>query len=146
MEKPYPTLGHFIEHLGDILRREAEALVAAGIDIVQLDDPALTYFCDEKLMKGETHDERLRRDWNPAKELPMAISAINRITDGLTAEVHLHCCHSVYERRSDVCGNYRPLLPKGSDLTCRCAHGKPNQFWAACWRESRLSCPSIIGI
>lgn len=108
----YPTLEHFIEHLAAVLRREAEALVAAGIDIIQLDDPALTYFCDERLMAGETHDERLRRDWNPATELPLAIAAINRITDGLQAEVHLHCCHSVYKRRSDVCGNYRPLLPQ----------------------------------
>lgn len=108
----YPTLTHFVDHLGDVLRREAEALVAAGIDIVQLDDPALTYFCDERLMAGETHDERLRREWDPKTELPLAISAINRITDGLKAEVHLHCCHSVYKRRSDVCGNYRPLLPQ----------------------------------
>lgn len=107
----YPTLDSFIEHLGEILRREAEAIVAAGVDIVQIDDPALTYFCDERLMAGQTHDERLRRDWNPAEELPLAIAALNRITAGLSAEVHLHCCHSVYKRRADVCGNYAPLLP-----------------------------------
>src|SRR5688572_28788280 len=57
----YPTVGHFIAHLAEVLRREAEALVDAGIDIVQLDDPALTYFCDRRLMEsGDTHDERLR--------------------------------------------------------------------------------------
>ena len=27
-------------------------------------------------------------------------------------EVHLHCCHSVYKRRSDVTGNYKPILPR----------------------------------
>lgn len=107
----YPTWESFLDHLAEILQREAQALVAAGIDIVQLDDPALTYFCDAALMAGETHDERLRRAWNPERELPLAVGALNRIGEGLQAEVHLHCCHSVYKRRSDVKGNYRPLLP-----------------------------------
>jgi len=38
--------------------------------------------------------------------------AINRITADLRAEVHLHCCHSVYKRRSDVFGDYKPILPR----------------------------------
>jgi len=109
----YPTLEHFIEHLAEIISREAEAVVAAGIDIVQLDDPALTYFCDRRLTAGEhTHDERLRREWNADRQFPAALAAINRITAGLRAEVHLHCCHSVYKRRSDVTGDYKPILPR----------------------------------
>src|SRR5438874_313460 len=48
----YPTFEHFLDHLADILAREARALVEAGIDIVQLDDPALTYFCDRRLTAG----------------------------------------------------------------------------------------------
>jgi 5-methyltetrahydropteroyltriglutamate--homocysteine methyltransferase len=112
----YPTWESFLDHLAENLAREAQALVAAGIDIVQLDDPALTYFCDAALMAGETHDERLRRDWNPERELPLAVGALNRIVDGLPAETHLHCCHSVYKRRSDVKGNYRPLLPHLREL------------------------------
>ena len=79
------------------------ALVEAGIDIVQIDDPALTYFCDRDLMAGAgSHDERLRRDWDADRQFPQAVAAINRVADGLRAEVHLHCCHSVYKRRSDV--------------------------------------------
>ena len=35
--------------------------------------------------------------------------------DGLPAEVHLHCCHSVYKRRSDVSGDYQPILPRLQD-------------------------------
>ena len=34
---------------------------------------------------------------------------------GLQAEVHLHCCHSVYKRRSDVTGDYKPILPRLAD-------------------------------
>src|SRR5262249_13817931 len=107
----YPTVQHFLDHLAELLAREAQALVAAGIDILQIDDPALTYFCDSELMAGRTHDERLRRQWKPGQEIPQAIDAINRVADGLKAEVHLHCCHSVYKRRCDVRGNYAPLLP-----------------------------------
>ena len=91
----------------------AQALAAAGIDVVQLDDPALTYFCDRKLMAGEgSHDERLRRNWDIERQFPLAVAAINRVVEGLRAEVHLHCCHSVYKRRSDVAGDYKPILPR----------------------------------
>ena len=108
----YPTYRHLLDHLAEILAGEARAAVEAGIDIVQVDDPALTYFCDRSLMAGEgTHDERLRREWNPERQIPEAIEAINRVVEGLKAEVHLHCCHSVYKRRSDVRGDYKPLLP-----------------------------------
>ena len=113
----YPTLQHFIDHLAEILAREAKALVAAGVDVVQLDDPALTYFCDRALRSGSgTHDEPLRREWNVEKQFPEAVAAINRIAEGLTAEVHLHCCHSVYKRRSDVTGDYKPILPRLKDI------------------------------
>src|SRR5262249_780574 len=108
----YPTVQHFLEHLGEILAREAQAVVQAGIDIVQLDDPALTYFCDQKVVTGDTHDERLRRAWNIDRQFPEALAAINRVAEGLRAEVHLHCCHSVYKRRSDVSGDYKPILPR----------------------------------
>jgi 5-methyltetrahydropteroyltriglutamate--homocysteine methyltransferase len=112
----YPTLQHFIGHLCEILRREAESLVAAGIDILQLDDPALTYFCDRRLMEcGDTHDERLRRHWEIDRQFPEAVRAINAIVDGLHAEIHLHCCHSVYKRQSDVHGDYKPILPRLTD-------------------------------
>jgi 5-methyltetrahydropteroyltriglutamate--homocysteine methyltransferase len=67
-------------------------------------------------MVGEgSHDERLRRNWDIERQFPLAVAAINRIVEGLSAEVHLHCCHSVYKRRSDVCGDYKPILPRLKD-------------------------------
>ena len=108
----YPSLEEFMDHLAEVLAGEAQALVAEGIDVIQLDDPALTYFCDRRLTAGEEiHDERLRRDWNAEQQFPAALAAINRIAHGLEAEVHLHCCHSVYKRQSDVIGDYKPILP-----------------------------------
>jgi 5-methyltetrahydropteroyltriglutamate--homocysteine methyltransferase len=109
----YPTPQHFLEHLAEVLSMEARALVDVGIDIVQLDDPALTYFCDRQLMSGgPIHDERLRRTWDVDRQFPQALQALNRVVEGLKAEVHLHCCHSVYKRRSDVTGDYKPILPR----------------------------------
>ena len=113
----YPTFQHFLEHLTQILSRETLALVDAGIQIIQLDDPALAYFCDERLLAGDSfHDERLRRNWDLKRQLPHAIRAINQISRRLGTEVHLHCCHSVHQRRSDVSGNYAPILPYFSNL------------------------------
>ncbi len=111
----YPTIQHFMEHLTEILAREAQAIAAAGVDIIQLDDPALTYFCDRRLMgEGDTHDDRLRREWDIDKQFPEAVAAINGIAEGVAGkvEVHLHCCHSVYKRQSDVHGDYKPILPR----------------------------------
>jgi len=111
--KAYPTVQHFMAHVTRILANEAKALEQAGIDIIQLDDPALTYFCDRKLMSaGETHDDRLRQSWDADKQVEEAVGYINAIVEGLRAEVHLHCCHSVYKRKSDVSGNYEPLIPR----------------------------------
>ena len=112
----YPTLESFMDHLTELLAAEARALSDAGVDVIQLDDPALTYFCDSRLTAAtearDIHDERLRREWNIERQFPQAIAAINRITEGLKSEVHLHCCHSVYKRQSDVRGNYKPILPR----------------------------------
>lgn len=112
----YATMQQFMDHLAEILAGEARALVETGIDIVQIDDPALTYFCDHRLTSGEEiHDERLRRGWNVEQQFPNAIAAINTIAENLPAEVHLHCCHSVYKRQSDVVGDYKPILPRLKD-------------------------------
>jgi 5-methyltetrahydropteroyltriglutamate--homocysteine methyltransferase len=114
----YPTFESFLEHLTVTLAAEAKALEQSGIDIIQLDDPALTYFCDPRLTSGAAagiHDERLRREWNVDLQFPQAIRAINHIAEGLRAEVHLHCCHSVYKRQSDVVGDYKPILPRLAD-------------------------------
>ena len=108
----YPTMEHYMEHLTELIAAEARALAQSGIDIIQLDDPALTYFCDRRLTgEGQTHDDRLKREWDIERQAPEAIAAINRIAADLPVEVQLHCCHSVYKRQSDVVGDYKPILP-----------------------------------
>ena len=108
----YPIIEHYMQHLTELLAEEAQSLAQTGVDIVQLDDPALTYFCDRRMTNGgQTHDDRLRRDWDIERQAPAAIAAVNQIAADLPVEVHLHCCHSVYKRQSDVRGDYKPILP-----------------------------------
>src|SRR5262249_25198951 len=83
------------------------------VEWVRREGRAFKSLCDPRPTSGEDiHDERLRRSWDIDRQFPEALAAINRIADGLPAEVHLHCCHSVYRRRSDVTGDYRPILPR----------------------------------
>ena len=108
----YPTMEHYMEHLTELLALEARALAQTGIDIIQLDDPALTYLCDRRLTEqGQTQDDRLKREWDIDRQAPQAIAAINQIAGELPVEVQLHCCHSVHKRQSDVKGDYKPILP-----------------------------------
>jgi len=109
----YPTREHFMEHLAERLAEEARAIAETGIDIIQIDDPALTDFCDKALMSGEgSHDQRLRLDWDIDRQMPLAVAAINKIAESVAATVHRHCCHSVCKRQGDVVGDYKPILPR----------------------------------
>ena len=106
----YPTLEDLMNDVAEVLAIEARALVDGGVDIIQLDDPALTYYCDTEFIKGLGHDSRIDMSRGMEERIPAAVAAINRITKGLESEVHLHCCHSVFKRGSDVKGSYQPIL------------------------------------
>ena len=110
----YPTRTDFLDHLTKIMCHQARAIAATGVDIIQIDDPAPTYFCDAAI-SPEHHDERLRIPElkDPDTWVPAAVNSINALVSALPhlagIEVQLHCCHSVYKRKSDVKGNYKPL-------------------------------------
>jgi 5-methyltetrahydropteroyltriglutamate--homocysteine methyltransferase len=108
--RAYPTRESFIEHLSDILHHEALAVVKAGAQVVQLDDPLMTYFCDPDYASGR----RVLADTGVfgkiEDELNLAITHINRVFEGVKARRQLHCCHAVYKRQSDVKGHYSPIL------------------------------------
>lgn len=56
-----------------ILNQEAKELQAAGVDIIQFDEPAFNVFFDEV------------KDWG--------VAALERATDGLTCETAVHVCY-----------------------------------------------------
>ncbi len=62
--------------LAAVIRKEVEALVAAGCKIIQIDEPALSV---------------------RPEELRIAIEAMHRVTDGLEAYFITHACYGAFE-------------------------------------------------
>ncbi len=62
--------------LAGVIRSEVEALIEAGCKIVQVDEPALSV---------------------RPEELPVAIEAMHRVTDGLDAYFITHACYGAFE-------------------------------------------------
>lgn len=62
--------------LADVIRQEVEALIAAGCKIIQIDEPALSV---------------------RPEELPVAIEAMRRTTEGLDAYFITHACYGAFE-------------------------------------------------
>jgi 5-methyltetrahydropteroyltriglutamate--homocysteine methyltransferase len=108
--RAYPTRESFIEHLSEILHHEALAVVKAGAQVVQLDDPLMTYFCDPAYASGKRVLADTGKFGRIEDELNLAITHINRVFEGVKARRQLHCCHAVYKRQSDVKGHYSPIL------------------------------------
>lgn len=108
--RAYPTRESFIEHLSEILHHEARAVVKAGVKVLQLDDPLLTYFCDPDYASGKRVLADTGKFGKVEDELNLAITHINRVFEGIKVRRQLHCCHAVYKRQSDVKGHYAPIL------------------------------------
>lgn len=62
--------------LADVIRKEVEALIAAGCKIIQIDEPALSV---------------------RPEELPIAIEAMQATTQGLNAYFITHACYGAFE-------------------------------------------------
>ncbi len=62
--------------LADVIRKEVEALIAAGCKIIQIDEPALSV---------------------RPEELRIAIEAMHHVTDGLKAYFITHACYGAFE-------------------------------------------------
>ena len=62
--------------LAGVIRKEVEALIAAGCKVIQIDEPALSV---------------------RPEELPIAIEAMHCVTDGLDAYFITHACYGAFE-------------------------------------------------
>ncbi len=72
----YPDREATCMALAAVIRKEVEALVAAGCKILQIDEPALSV---------------------RPEELSIAIEAMHRVTDGLDAYFITHACYGAFE-------------------------------------------------
>jgi len=72
----YPDRKATCMALASVIRKEVEALVAAGCKIIQIDEPALSV---------------------RPEELNIAIEAMHQVTDGLNAYFITHACYGAFE-------------------------------------------------
>lgn len=100
----YPTRRDFVRATVPFLRAELEAVRDTGVDIVQIDEPFLSSFCDP-LSKRAFDD--------PDTDLDFLVECVNDVIQGIEGvTIALHICHFNRGRggwRND--GGYGPIIP-----------------------------------
>ena len=110
----YQTKEALAEDVVALLRAELAELASGGADFVQLDEPVLT---EVAFAPGRTRTFMCaalaaRRD--PAEELELAVSLINRVVEGVRdVRIGVHVCRGNWSRDETtlLSGGYRPLAP-----------------------------------
>jgi 5-methyltetrahydropteroyltriglutamate--homocysteine methyltransferase len=111
----YPTRGDLGDAVVALLREEAKALAAAGVAMVQFDEPVLT----EVVFAGRSATRTfmcaaLAATSSPEEELRLAVDLVNRVVEGIEGPLFgIHVCRGNWSRKDEVLlsGDYDPLLP-----------------------------------
>jgi 5-methyltetrahydropteroyltriglutamate--homocysteine methyltransferase len=114
-EAAYPTREALADDIVQILREELRELAAAGVDIVQFDEPVLT----ELVFAGKSATRTfmcaaLAASASPEGELELAVDLINRVAEGVDGPtLALHVCRGNWSQKEEVLlqGSYEPLIP-----------------------------------
>jgi 5-methyltetrahydropteroyltriglutamate--homocysteine methyltransferase len=119
-EKAYKSREELAEDIVRILQEEIRALLAAGVSLIQLDEPILTevvlvgakksrsFMCGALSERGDAGDE-----------LNFAKSLINRVVENTPpSRLAIHICRGNWTADESVAlkGDYHPLIPLLSDL------------------------------
>ena len=109
----YATKEDLGEAVVDVLRDEMRELARAGADFVQLDEPVLSELA---FAPGRTRTfmcAALAAGRDPAEELELAVSLINRVLEGAGVRTGVHVCRGNWSRdeRTLLRGSYHPLAP-----------------------------------
>ena len=112
----YGTPRDFAEAVAPILRREAELVVEAGADIVQVDDPHLCLLVDSEVRAH--YDEE---DWGADEEAAFSVDMDNEVLVGIAGEAvrAVHLCRRAGARvRGEAyhSGGYGPIVPALGEL------------------------------
>ena len=108
----YQTKEALAEDVVALLRAELAELVAEGADFVQFDEPVLT---EVAFAPGRTRTfmcAALASRKDPAEELELAVSLINRVVDGVVgARIGVHVCRGNWSRDETtlLSGGYQTL-------------------------------------
>ena len=114
-DRVYRSREHLAEAVVRVLREEVHALLAAGVALVQLDEPVLS----EVVFTGTKQTRSfmcgaLSEKGDAATELAFAGRLLDEVVRGLPRErLALHVCRGNWTRdeRAALAGDYRPLLP-----------------------------------
>jgi 5-methyltetrahydropteroyltriglutamate--homocysteine methyltransferase len=97
-----------------VLRAELAELAAEGAEFVQFDEPVLTELA---FAPGSTRTfmcAALAARRNPAEELELAVSLLNRVVEGIRdVRIGVHVCRGNWSRDEStlLSGSYHPLAP-----------------------------------
>jgi 5-methyltetrahydropteroyltriglutamate--homocysteine methyltransferase len=113
--KPYASREELAVDITKILAEEIHLLMAAGVSMVQLDEPVLTevVFGDPK-QKNSFMCGALSERLSPHEELAFAVDLINKVIEGVPRErVSMHVCRGNWTPDESVAlkGDYLPLVP-----------------------------------
>ncbi|MBI2192762.1 MAG: cobalamin-independent methionine synthase II family protein [Planctomycetes bacterium] len=100
----YATREDLMWALMPVIRQELLAVRESGVDIVQLDEPHLCVFVDEKV-RAQFND--------PEAEMQRAVDLINAIVEGVQGvTLAVHLCRRNWGRKGwGAEGGYEPILP-----------------------------------
>lgn len=113
-ERPYRSREDLACDLVRVLREELHYLLAAGVALVQFDEPVLTevVFSGAKTQRSFMCGALSEKKSVPA-ELSFATELLNQVIQGLpSSRIGLHICRGNWTRdeRAALSGDYRPLL------------------------------------
>ena len=114
-DRAYRSREHLAEDVVRVLREELHFLLAAGVALVQFDEPVLS----EVVFTGAKNTRSfmcgaLSEKGDAKQELEFARGLINQAVAGLPrSRLALHVCRGNWTRdeRAALAGDYRPLLP-----------------------------------
>ncbi len=119
-DRVYRSREQLAEDIVRVLREEIHFLLAAGVALVQLDEPVLA----EVVFTGAKNTRSfmcgaLSEKGDAGRELELARGLVNRVVTGLPrARLGLHVCRGNWTRNEEaaLAGDYRPLLALLSSL------------------------------
>jgi len=102
--KAYPTREEFMDACIPIGRQELVALVKAGVDAIQLDDPWLALLVDADYRKREGIT-------SIDSEATLSVKGVNESVAGFSGvPVSVHLCHAHFNRRHATKGAYDLII------------------------------------
>jgi len=106
----YATREEFIEACVPIINKELKRLVAAGVDMIQLDDPWLALLVDPTYRRKEGIT-----DIN--HEMEQSINSVNGAVEGVDGvEISVHLCHAHFNRMHGTTGPYDLIIGALGDM------------------------------